>query len=550
METKDSFLRAGLWVVLALAVLHLTTVGIRPLYDPDESRYGEIPREMLATGDWIVPHLNYVNYLEKPPLAYWITALGYKIFGVGEWPARLPNAAYYLATCVMIFWWGKFSFGRSAAFRASWMYATALLPLLLGRFLTLDFALTFFLSAALFLIGRAETGRGGTKSILAGWLCAGLATLVKGPVAVVFCVAAVLAYRASNRIWPIRAESRVAGPPMKWHTAGLILAAAVCLPWFYAMSRRVPEFLRFFIIDQHFRRFGGAEHAAPFWFYVPVLIVGFFPWTWSFLKTFIPSRFKISFNDPVLRWCWLWAGVVLALFTASGGKLVPYVLPLFAPMMLIMAAELDEKIGRETVRAAAGVFILLAIVLAIVSVPPRYEEALDWGRAPLSVLFAVGAAIALWLDRMDGKKAIYIPAIVLVLFALFLEIGGSDPDAHRTAYPFRRQLQAAQVPIISYGDYFQSLNFYSGRRVIVANNFGELAFGAKFPGTSSWFWTEAQVSDLIDSDSPALMLMKMDTFRRSFQSRPQIRLVDQAASIVLASVNGAAHTSYGGEKIR
>lgn len=523
------------WIVSLMAVVWIATIGIRPLYDPDEGRYAEIPREMLAGGDWIVPHLNYVIYLEKPPLAYWITAAGYKLFGISEWTARLPNAVCYLATCLAIFLAGRIFMETGAAFRAAWMFATSLLPILMGRYLTLDFSLTFFLSAALFLIGMAESGRGGRKAVIAGWLLAGLATLVKGPVALVLSIGVLILFRIFRRISPL--DSQPTAPPIRWHLGGFILAAAVCSPWFYEVGRRVEPFWRFFIVDQHVRRFEGSEHAMPFWFYVPVVALGFFPWTIGVLKTLSPAKFKPAVTDPFQRWCWCWAAVVFLFFSASGGKLVAYILPLFAPLALIAACHADDKTDRQTAMAAGGIFILLAAVLALTPIPERYGDALDWVRMPLCVLFSVGAALAIWLTRQGRREAVHIPAFFLCMFVLFVEIGGSDPDAHRTAYSFRRQLQESPAPLISYGDYFQSANFYSHRRMVLTNHLGELAFGSGFPGAKEWFWNDSQMSDFIASGKPALVIMKATTFHESFQSRPRVREIGQAASLILASIN-------------
>src|SRR5205814_1329312 len=106
--------RSSLLVFFFSAILLLATLGVRPLYKADESRYAEIPREMVASGDWLTPRLNGLKYFEKPPLQYWATAVLFEIFGERDWVARLWTALTAMAGVALVFMAGKMLFSGEA----------------------------------------------------------------------------------------------------------------------------------------------------------------------------------------------------------------------------------------------------------------------------------------------------------------------------------------------------------------------------------------------------------------------------------------------------
>ena len=142
--------RWPLWALAALlALLWFGNLGLRSLTDPDEGRYAEIPREMLSTGDWVIPHLNGIQYLEKPPLQYWATAALYSAFGVHPWVSRLYTAAMGFAALLVIGFAGARLYGPAAGLYAALILASSALFYVMAHLNTLDMGLTFYLSMAL-----------------------------------------------------------------------------------------------------------------------------------------------------------------------------------------------------------------------------------------------------------------------------------------------------------------------------------------------------------------------------------------------------------------
>src|SRR5215467_6311494 len=156
--TEGSAVPRGTLLALlaALAFLWFCNLGYRHLVKPDEGRYAEIPREMIASGDWLTPRLNGYKYFEKPPLQYWATAASFRIFGMNEWAARLwPGLTGFLGV-LLVFLAGNRLLGPPAGLLGAAVTASSALYAIVGHLLTLDMALSFFMTAAVFAFAVAQ----------------------------------------------------------------------------------------------------------------------------------------------------------------------------------------------------------------------------------------------------------------------------------------------------------------------------------------------------------------------------------------------------------
>ena len=180
-----------------------------PLIEPDEGRYAEIPREMLATGDWLVPRFHGEPYLDKPPLFYWMCASSYAVFGLHDWAARLVPAVAALLTIIMTFVFGTRLLGTRVAFLGTSVLTLSLGFLYCGRFLVLDSVLTMFVVASLFAAHLAF----GEERWRSGWwfvsaVACGLGVMTKGPVAFVLLAPPVVGHAwLSGRARPVDASA-------------------------------------------------------------------------------------------------------------------------------------------------------------------------------------------------------------------------------------------------------------------------------------------------------------------------------------------------------
>ncbi|MDR1665602.1 MAG: phospholipid carrier-dependent glycosyltransferase, partial [Puniceicoccales bacterium] len=320
-------------------MLFFTFLGTRPLAVPDEGRYAEIPREMNATGNWGVPHLNGVPYLEKPPLMYWLNALAQKWGGRSFFFCRLVNALFGVGTGILLYLFGR-RLGAGVGEWSALIFSTSLLGFGMSQMLTLDMGLTFFTTATLFLLLEAalsEEAAPRRRYFMGAGLAAAGAVMTKGLVGFIFPLL----------IWVpwLILSGRLGRLKDKWWWRGLGLTLCLLIPWHMWILHRYPGFAKFYFWHEHFERYlTPAHHRSKFLFFIPLsFLMGFFPWI-----LFLPRawyRFSIT-HSPArerLRYATVWMGGVVLFFTFSNSQLIPYVLPAIPPAALWVGWALSQR---------------------------------------------------------------------------------------------------------------------------------------------------------------------------------------------------------------
>jgi 4-amino-4-deoxy-L-arabinose transferase-like glycosyltransferase len=343
--------------VLSLAALLFFGRLDAPLLEPEESRYAEIPRQMLAADSWVVPVLHGQPYLDKPPLLYWLVMLSYQTFGVSAASARLVPALAAWLTVAAVYAWGRRASGPRVALFGALVLTLTPEFVYRGRMLTMNGLLGLWVTAA-WACGHAAL-RGGQRPWL-GWLAAGAATglgvLTKGPVAVVLVVVplAVLAAldRRSNRPRPRDAF------------AFALAADAAAGPWFLAVAGRDGGFVGYFFWKHHVERFVTPfDHEEPAWFYLPVLLLGMLPWT-LLVPNLLRTAFRRGADRPAGLTAFLLAfGWCLVFFSLSGCKRAVYLLPALPPLALALGWQLDGLITRRPRAVIATAAMTFAVLL-------------------------------------------------------------------------------------------------------------------------------------------------------------------------------------------
>ena len=411
--------RWGLAIFAACVVFPF--LGSFGLLEPDEGRFAQIGREMAANGNYLVPHLNGIEQFYKPPLVYWLNALAYRVLGVSEWTARLPSALAFFGVIWLTGWMGWRLAGRAAGWSAALMLASMMEPYALGRQITLDMTLTFWITAALACLVQVATASEARKFGILFFLCMGLGFLAKGPMAWV-----VPGVAASVWTWAARREGQRLGLP--W-IAGILLTVAVSLSWFVAVCLKYPELWGYFVGYELKDRFASTTHgrAKPWWFFLPILALGTVPWTGFLPGLAVRAWHKFrhaEFSAP--QWA-LGAAVVIPFLvvSCSGSKLLTYILPIFSPLALALAWWLCCPGGEGWKKAGWGsaLVLLLAWGPGLGSVRFFWDEAKE--AAPsFPYLFAVtGLAVGLlwhwrrWLRRQEMEwKVAFVAAVTLVLW--------------------------------------------------------------------------------------------------------------------------------------
>jgi len=465
-------------LMVAGLVIFFYRLGVPGLMDPDEGRYAEIAREFFVLGDWGIPHLNLLPYLEKPPLVYWLTALSFKVFGYTEIASRLPSAVSALGGVFLAYGLGRAFWGPGPGVLSALVLASAAGYVALGRILTLDMAFALFLNLGIGL-GYLALSRGRERLWLWAYLALALAVLTKGPVALVL----------AGLVWVIWVMvNRRSGRPLiqirYW-----VLLAVITLPWFIYVQWRYPEFFRFFILEHHLLRFlTPAIHPEPLWYYVPVLLGLLLPWTWLLPWT-LAARGR--WRDPDYRFLVIWAAVILVFFSLSRGKLAPYILPALLPLALLVGHGLARLtgVGRMAFnsRLLKGSLLVWGVTgVALVGLclwPPAFlVKALARSNLSFSYLLAVSLVWALTpLAALIWRHLGALLLGALLLSALVprgidqVSLGRSFKDMG-LALKSRWQPGAALVGVLTYS---QGLSFYSGQTFHLLGARTELDFGQR-----------------------------------------------------------------------
>jgi 4-amino-4-deoxy-L-arabinose transferase-like glycosyltransferase len=488
------------WLVLLAA--WLATIQVRPLLDPDEGRYAEVPREMLMSGDWITPRFNDLKYFEKPPLQYWATAALYAGFGLHEWSARLWALGLAFACLPLTFAWVARLYGRGCALAALSALGVSPFFVVIGHLNLLDAAFTFWLTAAVlsFTLAQSAAPRSASERrwMLAAWAAAALAVLSKGIVVGALALASLALYSLIGRD---------ASPWRRLHlTAGLALFAAIAAPWFILVSLRNPSFPGFFFVHEHFTRFLTTVHqrAEPWWYFLPLLLLAVLPWL-----TPLARACRGAWADPgvalgappgaraapggafgtatapfrPLRFLAVYAAVTLVFFSASGSKLAPYILPVLPALAALTGACTPEpqRLARHAARIGAGLVLIVAAGLLIYSARRNSfvpHEALIWALAA-SVAALTAAAVSL-ARRATPLVVVMVTAVgaSLAWQSLLCEYSVIPPSrSARELVMAVRPFITPHTPLYSVGQYRETVSPYLGRTLQLAGYEGELRFG-------------------------------------------------------------------------
>jgi 4-amino-4-deoxy-L-arabinose transferase-like glycosyltransferase len=501
VRSRDAALSrpASIVLVLLFALIWFANLDYRRLIHPDEGRYAEIPREMVASGDWLTPRLDGVKYFEKPALQYWLTAAAYEAFGIHQWTARLWPALAGFAGVLFIGYVGFRLGGPRLGLYAAAALGGCVWYVLNAHILTLDAGLTLWMSVgfgALLLAQRsAATRREQRAWMLTAWSALALAVLSKGLIGVVLPGASLFVYSLLTRDWAVWRRLHLVG--------GLLLFALIAAPWFIAVSLANPEFFHFFFIHEHFERFLTNEHhrEGAWWYFVPTFAAGILPWL-----TVLVWTAPRMWSDPVpdsngfswQRYALVWAAFIFVFFSMSSSKLPSYILPIFPALALLIGAQLAALPERTLLWLTLPLVVatgacMLAIGVGFETIAQHFVDE----RQPLAPLLAysrwltIACAVALagglaslwWLHAGKRTPAVLAVALTTLLAALIVLTGHDELADSRSAAPILSRIVsqhgpiAAGAPFYSVKMYDQTLPWYLGRTVTPVAHLDELAMG-------------------------------------------------------------------------
>lgn len=476
------------WIITGIAIIWFALLGYRDLMDPDEGRYAEIPREMVASGDWLTPRLDGYKYFEKPALHYWMTALSLEVFGINNFAARLPVALLSFLGGIWILYVGKRLFGGQAGLYAFLFLMSSVMYVSMGHINSLDMGVAVFLALGVGALLLAQNNRDNRPQVrnwmLVGWAALALATLVKGLIGLVLPAIAILIYTLWQRDWVLWKHLHI--------IKGLLVYLVITAPWFIAVSRTNPEFAHFFFIHEHFERYTTTQHdrEEPIYFHLLMLLVGSIPWIWSGLRAIVMPGFvnresNRSTFDPV-RFLWVYIIGILLFFTMGKSALPPYILPLFPALALLVGRQLAERPLLRGDLIGFALIFLVAIYIVYAATNRAETNVLDESLIAYRY-WIVAATVVLLLGLLLGvrfkdhtHKAIIALAFSGLLMIQLVGWGFQTQTSHRSGHELAKAIQATvgkDVPIYNIGSFVHSLPFYLEKEVIIVQFKGELEMG-------------------------------------------------------------------------
>lgn len=504
-----------LWLLMAAALLWFGNIQYRVLMEPDEARYAEISREMVATGDWTTPRLNDLKYFEKPPLQYWATAMAYRIFGVEQWTARLYSTTLGFLGVLVVYGLGRRLWKETAGLYASIVVTGSLLWVSVGHINLLDVGLTFWLTAALacFLIAQNDPTAVDRRRLwmIGSWAAIALAVLSKGPVALALPAFAIAVYSAVQRDFELWRRLHLG-----W---GLTVVLAICSPWFVRVSMHNPEFAQFFFIHEHLARYLTKVHQRyePWWYFIPILLIGSLPWTWAMVRGVI-AGWRVDNRDRPFhpaRFLIVWSACVFLFFSGSDSKLPPYILPMMPPLALLAGVHLTTLDAAGLRRAIMPTLLVTTALFVLTTVlglhPPtekiaRYSAYVPWIAAATAALIA-GVFGGLWLSyRSTPRTALIVWGLAVLAWGQLLVTGHNSLAGKRSTHSIAEAIEPHLTPetrLYSVGQYLQGVPFYLGRTVTLAIYTGELEMGAHSE-PHKWLPTFQAFADAWNRPGPAI----------------------------------------------
>ncbi|QSH42095.1 phospholipid carrier-dependent glycosyltransferase [Lentisphaerota bacterium ZTH] len=489
-------------LIVLYVLIYIVPLGGRPLITPDEYRYGEIPREMLVTGNWVTPKLLGIRYFEKPVMGYWLNAISMSVFGENAFAIRLSAALSTGLTALLLFWLVLVSRkDPEEAVLGTGLFLTMGFVYGVGTFAVLDAPTSLFLTGTIvFFFLAVQRIKFDWQKILFLALAgasAGAAFLTKGFLAFAVPGLTIVAYL----IWSKRWKDIFILP---W--IPLLFTCIVALPWSLAINRQEPNFWYYFFFIEHVQRFFkdvDTQHPEAFWFYLPILIGGAMP-----ALLLLPAAFKSwkkyfpkIISDDYIKYAICWLVLPLVFFSASRGKLPTYIIPLFVPLAILLARgliiyfrEKQYKIFDWTAKGFAWALILAAAGFAIVQIiadcgvfKGMYSPAERWK------WLAGGGAAIVWIfcllrasrtKNYHSKASLWICAPLLAFFLsnYIIPYRYLESKAQGLYLTQFKSMVKPGMLLVAHPNVMHAAAFiFKNDRILLYTHGGELENGLKYP---------------------------------------------------------------------
>ena len=554
-----SYGRDLLILAAIFGVLYFLGLGRAALMNPDEGRYGEIPREMVASGDWVTPRLDGVNYFEKPPLGYWVTAACLSVFGESEFSARMFPALFGLGGVLLTYAAVRRIHGRMPALASAIVLGSSVFYFAMARILTLDLPVAVLMSGTLMcftLAVREPEGPTRRWFFYGLYVCSALATLTKGLIGFLLTGAVMFLWLLIFNQWK---KLR----PLYLPT-GILLFLAVALPWHLLVAHRNPAWAQFYFIDQQWNRFTTTEHsrAGPWYYFIPVVVVGLFPWIgflWGGISDVISTGWARRAENAQGWFYVTWAAFIFLFFSKSQSKLVGYILPVFPPLAILIGCWLARRWNESSaIRTSVGIrsriglniFAFFCGILAFAALiavlkpgilrEPGQAEALRPVGIAIGAILLIGGVTAAWSERVLTMRAGLL-TLAATTAGFYLVIPLAMPHVKPGTKQLALEVRAQAGPsdrIVHYHGFFHDFFYYAGRFTGTVEFHGDEVELQNDPAAakSGAFMNEKEFRTLWEGEGRVWAVAKADTTTQLFADPAfHYHLIDRSSGYYLFS---------------
>jgi 4-amino-4-deoxy-L-arabinose transferase len=474
-------------LLLVFCLCYLLPLASHGLWAPDETRYAQVSQEMLLSGNWAAPHLMGLRYFEKPAIGYWMIAAGQAAFGHNLFGVRIASALSLGLSAILAYLIAR-RLWRSP--RKSLACAVVYLSfgLIVGQagYANLDPQFTLWVNLSVVALWFALDSTS-TREKFGFWsllgLACGMGFMTKGFLALLLPVLIALPYM----IW-----QRRFGELLRYGVLAVLLALLVALPWVLTVQVREPDFWNFFFWHEHIQRFAGgdAQHAEPWWFYLPLLVASSLPWV-----LLLPDALKQAWRtrgQSKTAFLLMWLCLPLIFFSVSKGKLPPYIMPCMLPLALLLGDSLINRLeqartsairGNGALNLVLGTLALLGVVILQLKQPIYQHEPLHLA---LLIIALAGWMLANALPISQPDRFYLAPAIGMWLAIALLPaalpdkiINNKTPDTFIAEHA--SELRQAQTLMSNDLGVASALAWHTAHpKVALYNTVGEAKYGLAY----------------------------------------------------------------------
>jgi 4-amino-4-deoxy-L-arabinose transferase-like glycosyltransferase len=485
-KIKHRVCHYGLLVTVG-SLLYLVNLGAPSLWDVDEGRNSEAAREMMESGNWVVPTFNYELRTDKPALLYWLQILSFRCFGVNEFAARLPSALASILTVLLTYEMARRMFDSRTGLLAGLVLASSIAFTGAAHFANPDALLCACIMLTMFAFWNSYVRADRLWPMLCG-VTTGLAVLAKGPVGLVLPGAVIFLFLLWQKQWRLILDRRL--------FVGLALFLLVAAPWYgWVAAETKGAFLREFIIQHNVERFGSPmqKHGGFIFYYPFVLMLGLGAWSillvpacWQALGKRLESEKLVAQAPASYRFLWLWFAVFFAFFSLAHTKLPNYILPVY-PAVAVLIARCVERWRRGDVVAprwwtglalaclavvGVGIVITMVVLGGLLPLLPKYHMECLRPWATVGVVVILGSVLlGVLLQRGYRLGALTtLVSMTVVLLAAAVDFAVPAFDVEKSSRPLsqiiRERTQEPDLRLGAFNCFEPSLVFYCQREVI------------------------------------------------------------------------------------